>query len=160
VNSRDLPSQNHSSSQHRSHSENSTQSGNSRRRTRRSRSAKRHLSSDHHHHPPTPPPPTEKESKGVQANLSSAESVENEQLVDTRRSRRKQSTIPQITSAYSIVLVNPEDKTIAIVENPYGKEGTIIKQYSKSLQKIRYQQNMVCKKISEEKNLENIYSSF
>jgi hypothetical protein len=184
VNSSDLLRENHSHSatsiQHSSSSpynnylENSnqllsspTQPITSRRRIRRSRSnskrrwgsAKRRLS------PPSPADEDRKitQSKGVQANLSSTELMEaaqsTTQLVDIRRSRGRKTINPQITSANSIVLVHPQEQTIAVIENPYEKDGTIIKQHSRYLRRVRHHQNTVHKK---KKNLENIdaYVSF
>jgi hypothetical protein len=170
VNSSDLLGENrshsatsiqHSSSPHYNYLENSnqllsspTQPITSRRRIRRSRSnskrrwgsAKRRLS------PPSPADEDRKitQSKGVQANLSSTELMEADQsttqLVDIRRSRGRKTINPQITSANSIVLVHPQEQTIAVIENPYEKDGTIIKQHSRYLRRVRHHKNTVHKK--------------
>ncbi|CAF1203564.1 unnamed protein product [Rotaria sordida] len=51
--------------------------------------------------------------------------VENIRQPITRNSQRKTIFSPRIKSSKSIVLVNPEDQTIAVVENPYLKGESI-----------------------------------
>ena len=136
----------HLSSQHRSYSESSIEHSESanqllsspRQRTHRSRSnsRRRWVKTKRHSSPPSP---TEENRK------TSFESMEAEQsttqLVGTRRSRERKTVSPQITSANSIVLVHPQEQTIAVIENPYEKDGTIVKQqHLKSLRRIRREQ--------------------
>lgn len=89
---------------------------------------------------------------GVQANLPPPGLNENEQrtIHNTgstvrRKTQRKRSPIQRIKSTKSIVLVNPEDQTIAVVENSCLHGDTIkpIIQRPRSSKRTRFQQDIV-----------------
>ncbi|CAF2912524.1 unnamed protein product [Rotaria sp. Silwood2] len=69
----------------------------------------------------------------IQSNSVPSETTKNEQQTIqniaptvTQNSQRKRSPSQRVKSSKSIVLLNPEDQTIAVVENPYVKGESII----------------------------------
>jgi len=89
----------------------------------------------------------------IQVNLLPSKTIENEQQsirnnqpLVKRKNQRKKSATSRIESTKSIVLVNPEDQTIAVVENSYLKGEPIkpVIKRQKSSRKNRFNYDNVC----------------
>ncbi|CAF1579674.1 unnamed protein product [Rotaria sp. Silwood1] len=108
----------------------------------RSRSARRQRRRSPTERSPSPSPPIQQESKqtdkrrnffsfsrtkstAVQADLPSSETIEKEQRIIRNIRPTVTRNSQRIKSSKSIVLVNPDDQTIAVVENPYVKGDSI-----------------------------------
>ena len=98
-------------------------------------------------------------STGVQVNLPPHEPVHVEQrAVQTTRPILTKKTLQkksQVKPAKAIVLVNPEDQTVAVIENPYLSGRTIkpvvkTQQQSKSMKQTRFEDNVKYNQFEEE----------